>query len=251
MRVATFNILHGASLADGHVDLVVLGASVASLHADVVALQEVDRNQPRSCHADLAAVAAEAMGAVDHRFVAAMVGRPDDRWVAADGTETDEAPAYGIAIASRFPVVSWKVLRLPTFRAPAPHRPRGERRPTVVREELRVALAAVLETPHGPWTVVNTHLSFVPWLNRRQVRRLAETLPVLPPPVLLVGDLNMGADRAQRLTGLTPLVHARTFPAGQPTQQLDHVLAREPLPGVTGEARLLPVSDHLALVVDL
>jgi endonuclease/exonuclease/phosphatase family metal-dependent hydrolase len=251
MRVASFNILHGASVADGYVDLAVLAASVTSLDADVVALQEVDRNQTRSGGADLAAVAAEAMRAVDHRFVATMVGRAEHRWVAADGSEADDVPAYGIATLSRHPVTAWKVLRLPTFRAPAPHRPRGERRPTLVREELRVALAAVLETAQGPRTVVNTHLSFVPWLNGRQLRTVADALPVLPQPALLVGDLNMGAARVRRLTGLTPLVEAPTFPASDPREQLDHVLGRDPVPAATGEARLLPVSDHCALVADV
>ncbi|HRI97143.1 MAG TPA: endonuclease/exonuclease/phosphatase family protein [Nocardioides sp.] len=61
MRVATFNILHGRSPADGVVDLERFAAAIASLDSDVLALQEVDRNQPRSQHADLTAVAAEAM----------------------------------------------------------------------------------------------------------------------------------------------------------------------------------------------
>jgi endonuclease/exonuclease/phosphatase family metal-dependent hydrolase len=45
----------------------------------------------------------------------------------------------------------------------------------------------------------------------------------------------------------------KTFPAGAPTRQIDHVLARpRPQGTVVGvEARELPVSDHRALVVDL
>ena len=251
MRVATFNILHGASPADGLVDHDVLGASVATLHADVVALQEVDRHLPRSGEVDQAAVVAEAVGAADHRFVAAIAGSPGDRWSAADGTEPPDSPAYGIAIVSRHRVSAWKVLRLPTYRhAPAPYRPPGERM-TLVREEPRVAMAAVVETPEGPLTVVNTHLSFVPWVNRRQVRFLAEALKVLPQPALLVGDLNMAADRVRRLTSLVPLVEGPTFPVEHPRTQLDHVVAREPVPGTTGQVRLLPVSDHCALVADL
>ncbi len=251
MRVATFNILHGASSADGDVDLDVLGASVASLHADVVALQEVDRHLTRSGDVDQARVVAEAMGATDHRFVAALAGSPESRWSAADGSEPAGSPAYGIAIVSRHPVVSWKVLRLPTHRfAPAPYRPPGERM-TLVREEPRVAMAAVVETPEGPHTIVNTHLSFVPWVNRQQLRFLAEALKVLPQPALLVGDLNMSVDRIRRLTSLVPLVEGRTFPVEAPRLQLDHVVAREPMPGTTGEVRLLPVSDHCALVAEL
>jgi endonuclease/exonuclease/phosphatase family metal-dependent hydrolase len=66
-----------------------------------------------------------------------------------------------------------------------------------------------------------------------------------------VGDLNMGAARVRRLTDLTPLVETPTFPAGDPRDQLDHVLGRDPVPAATGGARLLPVSDHCALVADV
>ena len=82
MRLATFNILHGQSLADGLVDVDRFAAAVRTLHADVLALQEVDRGQPRSHGADLAAIAADAMGAVEHRFVATMTGAPP-AWSAA------------------------------------------------------------------------------------------------------------------------------------------------------------------------
>ena len=45
MRLATFNLLHGRSLTDGLVDSDRLAAAVAALDADVLALQEVDRDQ--------------------------------------------------------------------------------------------------------------------------------------------------------------------------------------------------------------
>ena len=83
MRLATFNILHGRGPSDGLVDLDRLAAAVRSLDADILALQEVDRDQPRSHLADLTAVAAEAMGAVTHRFAAALAGTPGATWIAA------------------------------------------------------------------------------------------------------------------------------------------------------------------------
>ena len=74
MRMATFNILHGRSIDDRKVDVGRLADCVRRVDADVLALQEVDCDQPRSAMADLTAVAAEAMGAVSHRFVAAVSG---------------------------------------------------------------------------------------------------------------------------------------------------------------------------------
>ena len=67
----------------------------------MLALQEVDRNQPRSHNADLTAVAAEAMGAREHRFVAALAGSPGATWMAATGEEQPDAAAYGVAMLSR------------------------------------------------------------------------------------------------------------------------------------------------------
>lgn len=74
MRMATFNILHGRSLDDGQVNLERLSECIHRLNPDVLALQEVDCDQPRSSLADLTAIAAAAMGAVAHRFVAAISG---------------------------------------------------------------------------------------------------------------------------------------------------------------------------------
>ena len=88
MRLATFNILHGRNPADDRVDVDRFASAVKSLDADVLALQEVDREQPRSHHTDLTAVAAEAMGAVAHRFVAAIAGTPGATWMAAKSIVT-------------------------------------------------------------------------------------------------------------------------------------------------------------------
>ena len=100
MRMATFNILHGSTAHDAEVDLDQLADCVRQLDADVLALQEVDYDQPRSAMADLTAVAAEAMGAVSHRFVAAISGTPGATWMAATGDEQPGAAAYGIALLS-------------------------------------------------------------------------------------------------------------------------------------------------------
>src|SRR4051794_7119188 len=112
MRLATFNILHGRSPRDDRVDVDRFAAAVKGLDADVLALQEVDRNQPRSGHADLTAVAAEAMGAVDSLFVAALSGTPGATWVAATGEEQPDAAAYGIALISKHPMTAWRIVRL-------------------------------------------------------------------------------------------------------------------------------------------
>jgi len=251
MRVVTFNILNGRTPDEDRVSVDAFRDAVALLDPDVLALQEVDRNQPRSQRADLTAVAAETMGAEDHRFVAALSGSPGSTWVAATGEEQPDAAAYGIALLSRFSVHSWQIVRLPVLPVKAPIRFTGDLLPTLVRDEPRVAVAAVIETPDGAVTVVNTHLTFIRWWNGRQLRTLVRELESAGRPLLLMGDLNMGPERAAALTGMRGLVDHVTFPAADPNEQIDHVLADGPVTVTGSAAPQLPLSDHRALVADI
>jgi endonuclease/exonuclease/phosphatase family metal-dependent hydrolase len=121
----------------------------------------------------------------------------------------------------------------------------------VFRDEPRVAVAADVDAPQGPLTIVNTHLTFLRWWNGRQLRRLVGSLSPVAGPLVLMGDLNMGQARAERLTRLESLTSTPTFPAQAPRQQLDHVLATQDVRAVGGRAHQLPLSDHRALSVDL
>jgi endonuclease/exonuclease/phosphatase family metal-dependent hydrolase len=252
MRMATFNILHGRSVHDGDVDLGRLADAVRELDADVLALQEVDFDQPRSGMADLTAVAAEAMRAVSHRFVAAISGTPGATWMAATGDEQPGTAAYGIALLSRFPAETWQVVRLPRIPVKFPMYLPGPNRVQVVDEEPRAAMIGRLDTPLGPLTVANTHLSFVPGWNRVQMRRLVRDLRGFPGPRVLMGDLNMTPPTPSRWSRLHPLGSALTFPVDQPDRQLDHILTDDRTLRVDRCVDVaLPVSDHRALVVDV
>src|SRR5829696_3831679 len=251
MRVATFNILNGRVPTDQHVDLAGFREAVQRLDCDVLAMQEVDRNQHRSDHADLTAIAAEVMQARDHRFVAALSGSVGATWVAATGREQPDAAAYGISLVSRFPVRGWTVVRLAPLPTRVPMLFSGRRRPVLVRDEPRVAVVADVESPQGPVTVVNTHLSFINAWNGHQLRHLVASIADQSGAVVLMGDLNMAPQRAARITGMRAAVSAPTFPTGAPVQQIDHVLLRGPVATEGGEALSLPVSDHLALRAEL
>jgi endonuclease/exonuclease/phosphatase family metal-dependent hydrolase len=250
MRLASFNILHARSPEDDRVDLDRFASAISSLDADVLALQEVDRYQSRSAGTDLTALAAEAMGAPEHRFVAALSGNPGATWIAADGTEQPDSAAYGIALLSRYPVRAWEVVRLAPVPTKVPLWFKGSWRPELVRDEPRVAVAAEIETPYGVVTAAAVHLTFVQWWNGRQLTRLHKALADNARPLVLMGDLNMEARRAGRITRMRSLVTSATFPASAPRLQLDHVLLDGDLPGAHGRAVRLPLSDHRAVVVD-
>jgi endonuclease/exonuclease/phosphatase family metal-dependent hydrolase len=251
VRIATFNILSGRSPVDGRVDEQRFRDAIRTIDADLLGMQEVDRNQPRSQHADLTAIAADAMQAPHHLFVAALSGTPGVTWSAATGEEQPDSAAYGIAFLSRYDVLGWRVVRLPGAPLPVPHRFHGRRLPTLVRDEPRVALVAEVDSPAGLLHVVTTHLSFLrPW-NGRQLRRLLAALEPRQQPVVLLGDLNMGPSAAARITKLTPLASGATFPVDAPRLQIDHILG-DPAPApVHAQTLALPMSDHRALVVDV
>ncbi|MGB6208959.1 endonuclease/exonuclease/phosphatase family protein [Mycobacterium sp.] len=252
MRMATFNILHGRDIDDEEVDVDRLADCVRRLDADVLALQEVDCDQPRSAMADLTAVAAEAMGAVSHRFVAAISGTPGATWMAATGREQPGVASYGIALLSRFEALTWQVVRLPRIPMKFPMYLPGSGRVQVVDEEPRTAVLARFDTDVGPVTVANTHLSFVPGYNRVQLRRLTRDLRGFPGPRVLMGDLNMTPPTPQRWTRMRPLATALTFPIDHPNRQLDHILTDDA--GLVAEAcsaPALPISDHRPLIIDV
>jgi endonuclease/exonuclease/phosphatase family metal-dependent hydrolase len=251
VRLVTFNVWSGRASVDGRVDGERFAAVIRGLDADVLGLQEVDVGQERSGHLDLTAVAAEAMGAREHRFVAALTGTPGGAGTAATGPAPAGVPAYGIALLSRHPVEAWRVVRLPALPGRVPYVWPGTRRPRLVSDEPRVLVAALVVTPRGPMTVATTHLSFLPGWNLVQLRRAVAGLRDLPRPLVLLGDLNAGPSAVCRVSGLRSAGSDLTFPADSPTRQIDHVLVDGTAEPRTVSAPRQDVSDHRPLVVDL
>lgn len=234
MRVATFNLLHGRALT-GEVDVARLRSAAAQLDADVVGLQEVDRGLDRSGGVDQTAEVAQALGAAYWRF------------------EPTVDETYGIALVSRLPVRSWEIRRFGPAPVGMPLMIPGRRGLSHVPDEPRAAIAAVLDTPGGPMTVVTAHLSFVPGWNVAQLRSIALWARTFPGPRLLVGDLNLPGPVVRATARWTQLARVPTYPSWRPRVQFDHVLG-----DAVGEravrdvqALRLAVSDHCALVVDL
>ncbi|MGF1429972.1 endonuclease/exonuclease/phosphatase family protein [Kitasatospora sp. LaBMicrA B282] len=252
LRIATFNLLHGQPLAaDGsplpYPPLAAdpLAAAITALDADVLALQEVDRHQQRSGLTDQSAVAAAAMDAADWRFAAALHGRPAPvaGWLrdpAVPGLRVygpeqldhaTDSPSYGTALLTRLPVRHWRARRFAPAPFGLPLRVAGRRGLTPVPDEPRAALAAVLEGERGPFTVVATHLSFVPGWNMAQLAGIRRWIADLPRPYLVLGDFNLvGPVPRTVLGGATaldraPAVRRRPRLSGEP-RPLGRVRAR-------------------------
>jgi endonuclease/exonuclease/phosphatase family metal-dependent hydrolase len=258
LRLASVNAASGLDRSTWTVSGQRLGQAVAGLDADVVALQEVDYLLPRTGGYDQAAIVAAACAGSgrpwQHRFAAAVHGTPGDprTFSSAVRTQPDE-PSYGVALITRWEVTEWKELRLPPGRArlPVPLPSQSPRRVLWAPDEQRVALAGMLTTPHGPLSVICTHLSFSPAHAMRQLRQLVAWSRDLPRPLVLLGDLNLPGALPARLTGWRSMVRGATYPSRRPRLQLDHALADGNVH--VAEARTVPVggSDHRAPVVDV
>ncbi|WP_156253128.1 endonuclease/exonuclease/phosphatase family protein [Pseudactinotalea terrae] len=247
-RLLTLNLQHGLSRAGARTSADELAAAVAGLEVDVVALQEVDRGQPRSGGIDQARVVADALGLPHVRFAATLAGdvrvgkASPERWGMADGA------AYGLAVASRWPVVAWFVKRLPRFPVRHPILRGGSVR--LRDDEQRGAVAAVVQTPHGPLTVASAHLSLLGPVAAWQVGSLLRSVSTLPPPAVVAGDLNLDPWALRPLSLGWRMPRALTFPAGTPRRQIDHVLTR----GIEidrADAVDLAISDHRGLLATL
>ena len=295
LRIATYNVLHGMPVLGGVPtvprdasgrptgppvvdDAAALRHAVATLDADVLGLQEIDVHQPRSGMAHQVRAAADALDAEHWRFAPAVVGTPGEHgWRPAtaahehasgarsastsrsdSATELDRmGPLYGVGLVSRRPVLEWRTRRFDAAPWSLPLLIPGDPRPQILRvpDEPRAAIAAVIEGDAGPFTVITTHLSFVPGYNVRQLRELRRWVADLPRPLIVMGDFNLPGSLPRRITGFVPLFRGAKYPSTKPRVQLDHVLAdglsAAQVASASAQVHLLPVSDHAAVSVDV
>lgn len=221
MRIATFNIEHGRGADGGPPDLDELIETCIGFDADVLALQEVDRNAARSSSVDQAKEIAQAMGA-SYTF---------------GTTQRVSGGEYGNALIVRGGLTDVQVIPLP-------------RR---LRDEPRVVITASVRVDGHEIGVAATHLSVDRALAGEQLIEVIDVLALRPPPRLLLGDLNMPIDEVLPITTAEryQLVRtAPTFPNLAPHSQIDHIA----LCGLVGgdvEVLSTPISDHRAVIVEV
>ncbi|HYN37526.1 MAG TPA: endonuclease/exonuclease/phosphatase family protein [Actinomycetota bacterium] len=221
LRLATFNIRHGRGL-DDHVDLQRTAAAIVETGADLIALQEIDRNQKRSGGEDQVA-RLEALTGLHIAF-----------WPTVRKGDGE----YGIGIGTRAPIdlSDWRFEPLPRLGS----------------EEPRGAIVGLLRE-HG-LSVVATHLSTDKAARKEQILALGRLEADLEPPVTILGDLNQGR------VGLRPLTKAG-YDAGRRIEhtmtrrslrwQIDFVLVGPPARLASSETITTEASDHVPLVAEV
>jgi endonuclease/exonuclease/phosphatase family metal-dependent hydrolase len=131
---------------------------------------------------------------------------------------------------------------------------KGKPRFIYVKDEPRVALAAVLE---NGFTVVNTHLSFVPGLNLAQLRRVKRWALTIAKETgtraLVVGDLNLPKNLPVSWSPWRSLVTQNSYPSWGGKIQFDYILSRDISFGEYSKLDFAPtgISDHLPIGVEI
>ncbi|HWV23442.1 MAG TPA: endonuclease/exonuclease/phosphatase family protein [Thermomicrobiales bacterium] len=251
LKVLTYNIHHAEGMKRdapefaGNADLEQIARIIRASGADIVALQEVDRGNPRSGGADQPAELSRILD------MYACFGC---------NISISGGGEYGVATFSRFPIRSHENLPLPGGNGLEP----------------RGVLKSIVEIPEvGDVTVLNTHFQFATGDNEAIARteRHRQALVVLrmieecPGPIILMGDFNAEPDDPELhpLLGLTDAWRiagdgsaGRTIP-GHPMLEsearIDMIFVNERFQVhaatvlATGEARY--GSDHLPVLAEL
>jgi endonuclease/exonuclease/phosphatase family metal-dependent hydrolase len=229
IRVATFNIRHGAT--DGElVRPVALARACAALDPDVLGLQEVERGRRRSWYVD------------QGRFVATFLRA---RYAPGPAVRRGRWRAYGNGLLARGRIRDIDVVDLP----------RGPER------EPRSAVLAAVTVRRTSISVAVTHLQHRPARLRHlpsdgaaQLRAVLDALRARPAPRLLLGDLNLQPPAARPIleaAGFTVAEHGPTFPADAPRICLDYVAVDGLHVQDVRVAAPATISDHRAVVADL
>jgi endonuclease/exonuclease/phosphatase family metal-dependent hydrolase len=223
LTVASFNTHWGVDRHGRAFDVV--GACLA-LDADVLVLQEAWRPHGRTSYVD---EIAELIGASVHEVVFMSDRNPAHP----RHLQVPDGPAgtCGLALLSRLPVCD--VVELPLPRA------QGD----VI--EQRHSLMLTVSVGISAVSVAGMHASHRLWGSLPQVRRVDEALNQRGNPSALVGDLNMwGPPVGLAIPNRRRAVRGRTWPAGHPHSQIDHIWIDDRLAVVDSRVAPATGSDH-------
>ena len=241
LRVLVYNI-HAGKDAAGVDNLQRVAALVAETGADVALLQEVDRGTQRSGGVDQVAELRRLTG-----FHGAF-GRTLDY----------QGGQYGIAILSRWPILSDSMIQLPVVppqeRAGGSYEPRGALYVRIVPPDDGHALG-----------IVNTHLdpSGDPHYRRQEIAGVLRSIATLGgPTTFLGGDLNATPDDSAigsiASSGLRDAWVAcaasgpgLTYPASTPVKRIDYLWIPAAARCDTATVPDTDASDHRPLLVTL
>jgi endonuclease/exonuclease/phosphatase family metal-dependent hydrolase len=130
---------------------------------------------------------------------------------------------------------------------------RGKPRFIYVQDEPRVALVAHLE---NGWSIINTHLSFVPGLNVAQLKKLKrwaeKSAAQTGNRVVIMGDLNLPKGLPVVGSSWNSLATQNTYPSWGAKIQFDYILTKDAVKKLKViETTTTGISDHLPITVEI
>lgn len=244
-----------------------LASAVKKIAPEVLAIQEVDFLLPRSNSANQVHEIAKSMKAVDWAFAPAIIGTPGEKWRALKDSDDSIITAvskshtggYGIGFASTIPVTAYEridlgrsLIGMPLL-VPGGEDGRGKPKFIYVQDEPRVALVAHLE---NGWSIVNTHLSFVPGVNFKQLNKLKKwaekSSEETGNKVVIMGDLNLPKNLPVVASTWKSLVTQNTYPSWGAKIQFDYILTKDSVKKLKViETTATGISDHLPITVEI
>jgi endonuclease/exonuclease/phosphatase family metal-dependent hydrolase len=217
LRVVTWNIRAALSSS-----IDTIAGELAALDADVVALQEVDRNASRSGDIDQATALGDALGMASTFAAARAEGHGE----------------FGVALLSRIPFENARRMELPSDNAFEP----------------RVAVDAHLCAGDFHLRAASVHADIYPWSARQNADVLADDLrESMGEGVVVGGDLNDTPDGDGPAAFTTRgFVDASADAPTFADRRIDYVFVDTALtPGAGARVADSEASDHRPMVVDL
>lgn len=226
IKVLSYNIRHGLGM-DGKIDISRMAAALSAWDADIICLQEVDVNRPRSSSVHQPDYLADQLNM--HAVFGPAINY--------------DRGAYGNAILSRFPIVQSSNHVLP---APDPKRALLEARFEIQGKLLRLC---------------NTHMELDRHLRLKQMQEfivpfmLAENTATL-----FCGDLNEDPQGAAvRYLGnylqdsykMNKGSQQYTFPVNQPAERMDYIFYNSDCAAVDYQILDSEASDHLPVLATI
>ena len=232
LKVMSYNVKYCAPYKSSSPNVDSIANIISHSGADIVFLQEIDRNTTRSGKVNQLALISEKTGLGYYFYGKA---------ISYQGGET------GLGILSRFPLSHQEIHQLPRVELEGKY------------VSYRILMTADITVHKQPLTIANTHLELTVENRELQVPAIDSVLTERAHPVILGGDFNAKPDGPtmtsffERGYMSSCLEHDRscfTIPSRNPNRTLDYVLFRpkESFRVLSHEVLQTEASDHLPLI---
>ncbi|QDH80360.1 hypothetical protein FKX85_15465 [Echinicola soli] len=232
LKVMSYNVKYCAPYKSSTPDLDSIARIISHTDADIVFLQEIDRNTTRSGKVNQLELLSQKTGLTYYFYGKA---------ISYQGGET------GLGILSRYPMTDQQIHHLPRVELDGKY------------VSYRILMTAAITVEQKQLTIANTHMELTPENRELQVPAIDSVLSSSPYPVIFGGDFN-ATPEGPTMTSFSERGYASTcegdqskcftIPSRDPDRKLDYILFRPRTSfGVKShEVLQTEASDHLPII---